>query len=31
MILGQWLIKVVLAALDTPFFYFFTRKSEECA
>lgn len=28
MILGQWLIKVVLAALDTPFFYFFTRKSE---
>ena len=29
MILGQWLIKVVLAALDTPFFYFFTRKSEE--
>lgn len=28
MILGQWLIKVILAALDTPFFYFFTRNSE---
>lgn len=28
MILGQWLFKVVLAALDTPFFYLFTRHSE---
>lgn len=28
MILGQWLVKVVLAAVDTPFFYFFTRNSE---
>lgn len=28
MILGQWLFKVVLAALDTPFFYLFTRRSE---
>lgn len=28
MVLGQWLIKVILAALDTPFFYFFTRNSE---
>lgn len=28
MILGQWLIKVILAALDTPLFYFFTRGSE---
>ena len=27
MILGQWLIKVILAAIDTPFFYFFTRRS----
>ena len=24
-----WLIKIVIALLDTPFFYFFTRKSEE--
>lgn len=28
MIVGQWLVKVVLAAIDTPFFYFFTRNSE---
>lgn len=28
MILGQWLIKVILAALDTPVFYFLTRNSE---
>lgn len=28
MILGQWLFKVVLAALDTPLFYLFTRRSE---
>lgn len=28
MIIGQWIIKVLLAALDTPFFYFFTRRSE---
>jgi len=27
MILGQWLFKVIIAALDTPLFYFFTRKS----
>lgn len=27
MILAQWLFKVVLAALDTPFFYWFTRNS----
>lgn len=27
MILGQYLFKVVLAALDTPFFYYFTRES----
>jgi len=26
MIIGQYLIKVVFAAFDTPFFYFFTRK-----
>ena len=24
-----WLIKIVIALLDTPFFYFFTRKSEK--
>ena len=29
MILGQWLFKVVLAALDTPLFYLFTRRSGE--
>lgn len=29
MIIGQWLVKVVLAALDTPFFYLMTRHSEE--
>lgn len=29
MILGQWLFKVVLAALDTPLFYLFTRRSNE--
>lgn len=29
MILAQWLFKCVLALLDTPFFYFFTRHSEE--
>ena len=28
MILGQWLFKVLLAALDTPFFYFITRKAD---
>lgn len=28
MILGQWLFKVIVAAFDTPFFYFFTRKVE---
>ena len=28
MILGQWLFKIVLAALDTPLFYLFTRRSE---
>lgn len=28
MIIGQWLVKVILAAIDTPFFYFFTRNSE---
>lgn len=27
MIVGQWLFKVVLALLDTPFFYFLTRNS----
>lgn len=27
MIFGQWLFKVIIAALDTPLFYFFTRKS----
>lgn len=26
MIIGQYLVKVLLALLDTPFFYFFTRK-----
>lgn len=29
MILGQWLFKIVLAALDTPLFYLFTRRSNE--
>lgn len=29
MILGQWLFKVVIAALDTPLFYLFTRKSNK--
>lgn len=29
MILGQWLIKVVLAALDTPIFYWLTRRSDQ--
>lgn len=29
MILGQWLFKVALAALDTPLFYLFTRRSNE--
>ena len=29
MILGQWLFKIVLAALDTPLFYLFTRRSSE--
>lgn len=29
MILGQWLFKVVLAALDTPLFYLFTRRSNK--
>lgn len=28
MVLAQWLFKVVLAALDTPFFYLLTKKSE---
>ena len=28
MILGQWLFKVAIAALDTPLFYLFTRRSE---
>jgi uncharacterized integral membrane protein (TIGR00697 family) len=27
--LGQYLVKVVLAALDTPFFYLFTRRRED--
>lgn len=27
MIIGQWLFKCVVALLDTPLFYFFTRKS----
>lgn len=26
MIFAQYLIKLILAALDTPFFYFFTRR-----
>lgn len=26
MVIGQYLIKLILAACDTPFFYFFTRK-----
>lgn len=26
MIIGQYLVKILLALLDTPFFYFFTRK-----
>ena len=29
MILGQWLFKIALAALDTPLFYLFTRRSSE--
>ena len=29
MILGQWLFKVAIAALDTPLFYLFTRRSRE--
>lgn len=28
MILGQWIIKVILAALDTPIFYWLTRREE---
>ncbi len=28
MIFGQWLVKLIIAILDTPFFYFFTRKEE---
>ena len=28
MILAQWMFKVILAALDTPVFYFFTRKAD---
>ena len=28
MILAQWIIKLILALLDTPFFYLFTRHSE---
>ncbi|MBQ0112155.1 MAG: queuosine precursor transporter [Bacteroidales bacterium] len=28
MILGQWLFKIVIAAFDTPLFYFFTRHNE---
>lgn len=28
MVLGQWLFKVALALLDTPFFYFLTRKAD---
>lgn len=27
MVIAQYLIKLILAALDTPFFYFFTRKN----
>lgn len=29
MILGQWLFKIAIAALDTPLFYLFTRRSRE--
>lgn len=29
MIIGQWLFKVAIAALDTPLFYLFTRRSRE--
>lgn len=29
MIVGQWLIKVILAAIDTPFFYLFTRNPDK--
>lgn len=29
MILGQWIIKVILAALDTPIFYWLTRREEQ--
>ncbi len=28
MVLAQYLVKLILAVLDTPFFYFFTRKKE---
>lgn len=27
MLIGQYLVKILIAALDTPFFYFFTRKA----
>lgn len=29
MIFGQWLVKLIIALLDTPFFYFFTRSRED--
>lgn len=29
MLLGQYLVKFIIAALDTPFFYFFTRNPED--
>lgn len=29
MIIGQYLVKLVLAIVDTPFFYFFTRNTKE--
>lgn len=29
MILAQWIIKMILALVDTPFFYLLTRRSEE--
>ena len=29
MILAQWIIKLILALIDTPFFYLLTRRSEE--
>ena len=28
MMIGQYILKLILAAIDTPFFYFFTRKSK---